>query len=112
MNLLQRWWRQPHRVWLRRAAFQIHLWLGLTLGLYLVMLSITGSILVYRIELDRWAATPTPVFDPQRPIVHRDVIRAAAMEAYPGWEIVRQGERISRRAPAISVTLARNGAQT
>ena len=52
MNLWQRWMRQPQRVWLRRALFQIHLWTGIGLGLYVVMLSATGSALVYRTELD------------------------------------------------------------
>ena len=59
----QRWLRQPQRVWLRRASFQIHLWIGLALGLYIVMLSVTGSVLVYRNELDRFFATPRPTFD-------------------------------------------------
>ncbi|HEY6362846.1 MAG TPA: PepSY-associated TM helix domain-containing protein, partial [Vicinamibacterales bacterium] len=112
MSLWQRWWRQPQRVWLRRAAFQVHLWCGLALGLYIVMLSVTGSILVYRLELDRWVATPTPVFDPERRRAAKETITAAAMKAFPGWEIVRQGERISRRYPAIGVTLARNGEET
>jgi len=112
MSLWQRWWRQTPRVWVRRAAFQVHLWSGLILGLYIVMLSVTGSILVYRLDLDRWFATPVPAFDPQRPLVSKGTITAAAMKAYPGWEIVRQGERVSRRVPAIGVTLARNGEQT
>ena len=112
MSLWQRWWRMPQRVWLRRAAFQVHLWFGLILGLYIVMLSVTGSILVYRIDLDRWFATPVPAFDAERPLVSKDTITASAMQAYPGWEIVRQGERVSRRVPAIGVTLARNGEQT
>jgi uncharacterized iron-regulated membrane protein len=42
-----------------QALFQIHLWTGLALGLYVVMLSITGSALVYRNELDRFFATTT-----------------------------------------------------
>ena len=46
MSLWQRWWRQPQRVWLRRAMFQVHLWTGLALGLYIVLLSVTGSVLV------------------------------------------------------------------
>jgi uncharacterized iron-regulated membrane protein len=112
MSVLQRWWRQPQRVWLRRGLFQVHLWCGLALGLYIFMLSVTGSFLVYRIELDRWVATPTPVYDPERPQAPKEAITAAAMEAFPGWEIVRQGERISRRYPAIGVTLARNGEET
>jgi uncharacterized iron-regulated membrane protein len=109
MSLWQRWWRQPQRVWLRRAAFQVHLWTGLILGLYIVMLSVTGSVLVYRIELDRWAATPTPAYDPDRPLVAKEAIVDAAMRTYPGWEIIRQGDRISRRYPAIGMTLERDG---
>jgi predicted NAD/FAD-dependent oxidoreductase len=45
LTLWQRLWRQPQRVWIRRASFQIHLWLGIALGLYIVMLSVTGSAL-------------------------------------------------------------------
>jgi len=30
--------RQPQRVWLRRACCQIHLWTGLALGLYVVLM--------------------------------------------------------------------------
>src|SRR5919108_1481032 len=85
VSLWQRWWRQPQRVWLRRAMFQVHLWCGLILGLYIVLLSITGSVLVYRIELDRWVATPTPAYDPDRPLVEKAIVATAAMHEYPGW---------------------------
>src|SRR5262249_16788521 len=53
MGVLQLWARQPQRVWLRRALFQIHLWTGIGVGLYVLMISVTGSILVYRVELVR-----------------------------------------------------------
>jgi uncharacterized iron-regulated membrane protein len=36
---------------MRRAVFQIHLWSGIGLGLYVLVVSITGSVLVYRNEL-------------------------------------------------------------
>ena len=62
MNLWQRWLRQPQRVWLRRAMFQVHLWTGIAIGLYVVMLSLTGSVLVYRIELGNNLRTPRPAF--------------------------------------------------
>jgi len=55
----QRWVRQPQRLWLRRVLFQIHLWCGLGLGLYIFFISITGSVLVYRNEL-YVLATPEP----------------------------------------------------
>jgi uncharacterized iron-regulated membrane protein len=47
----QRWVRQPQKVWLRRAIFQVHLWSGIALGLYVFFISVTGSVLVYRNEL-------------------------------------------------------------
>ena len=56
----QRWVRQPQKVWLRRAIFQVHLWAGIGLGLYVFFISITGSVLVYRNEL-YVAATPDVV---------------------------------------------------
>lgn len=39
-------------MWVRRANFQIHLWLGLVLALYLILIGLTGSILVFRSELE------------------------------------------------------------
>lgn len=53
----QRWVRQPQRVWIRKALFQIHLWSGIGFGLYIFFISVTGSVLVYRNEL-YMAATP------------------------------------------------------
>lgn len=38
-------------VLLRRVLFQIHLWCGIGLGLYIFFISVTGSVLVYRNEL-------------------------------------------------------------
>ena len=48
-----RWLRQPQKIWLRRALFQVHLWSGIAIGLYVFMISVTGSVLVYRNELFR-----------------------------------------------------------
>ena len=56
----KRWIRQPQRIWLRRALFQVHLWSGIAVGLYILMISVTGSVLVYWNELYR-AATPEPI---------------------------------------------------
>ena len=53
----QRWVRQPQRVWIRKVVFQVHLWSGIALGLYIFFISLTGSVLVYRNEL-YVAATP------------------------------------------------------
>ena len=81
----QRFWRQPQQVWLRRAFFQIHLWLGIAIGLYIVMLSVTGSALVYRIELDRFFSTKRPAFVPGKPALPKEQLQASAERLYPGW---------------------------
>lgn len=99
--------RQPQSVWLRRALFQIHLWTGLGIGLYIVMLSITGSALVYRNELDRLFATPRPAFIPDGKRLTEEELRASAARLYPGYEITRIGDRITRRNPTIEIWLER-----
>ena len=45
------WLRRPHATWLRKAMFQVHLWLGLILGLYIVVVCVSGSALVFRNDL-------------------------------------------------------------
>ena len=76
-------------MWLRRASFQIHLWIGLAIGLYIVVLSVTGSALVYRNELDRYFATPRPPYEAGRKILTPEELRAFAERAYPGHEAYR-----------------------
>lgn len=43
--------KQPQQLWLRKVFFQIHLWAGLLLALYVVAIAISGSILVFKDEL-------------------------------------------------------------
>jgi uncharacterized iron-regulated membrane protein len=107
MGVWQQWMRQPQRVWLRRAIFQVHLWTGLVLGLYVAMLSVTGSALVYRNELDRYFATPRPRFDPSATPLTSEEIRVKAERSYPGYTITRVGDRITRRNATIEVWVER-----
>src|ERR1700744_3557724 len=55
MSLLRGFVRRPHKLWLRRVNFQMHLWTGLISTLYLIMIGLTGSVLVFREELESWA---------------------------------------------------------
>jgi len=96
----RQWLRQPQRVWLRRATFQIHLWLGLAIGLYVVVLSLTGSLLVYRNELDRYLESPHAAFNEKAKAMNADELRAVAQRAYPGWQVTGVVEgRTVRRPP-------------
>jgi hypothetical protein len=48
------WLQQPQRSGLHNSLFQLHYFIGAMLGAYLTLMSITGSILVFRNELSRW----------------------------------------------------------
>lgn len=39
---------------MRKWLLQFHLWIGLTLGLVFVLAGLTGSVLVFYVEIDRW----------------------------------------------------------
>ncbi len=53
MSLLQRYYRRPQQVALRRLNFQVHLWAGIIVTLYLIVIGLTGSVLVFRPEIER-----------------------------------------------------------
>jgi uncharacterized iron-regulated membrane protein len=99
--------RQPQALWIRRAFFQVHLWTAMAIALYIVVLSVTGSLLVYRNELNTLLATRKPAFDPNATRLTPQQIREAAQRAYPGWNIASVSERITRRSPAYDVSLER-----
>jgi uncharacterized iron-regulated membrane protein len=51
MNVLKRFIHRPQQVWLRRALFQVHLWTGVAVALYIIAIGVSGSILVFKEEL-------------------------------------------------------------
>ncbi len=54
MTALQQWLQHPERSGVRKTLFQIHLWVGAGAGLYVMLMSLTGSIIVFRNELSGW----------------------------------------------------------
>jgi uncharacterized iron-regulated membrane protein len=53
MSVWQQWLQHPERSRLRNAIFQIHLWVGAGAGIYIFLMSVSGSVIVYRNELSR-----------------------------------------------------------
>src|SRR5262245_7055986 len=108
MKAWQRWVRQPQRAWLRRALFQVHLWSGLATGLYLLLISITGSVLVYRNEVFR-AATPSPILvTASGERLTDDRLKEAAARAYPGSSSTSVS-RPRNPSQAVEITLTVEG---
>ena len=88
----ERWVRRPQTTIFRKAVFQVHLWSGIGLGLYIIMISVTGSLLVYRGELSV-AATQAPIVSKgSGPRLTDTELSAAVVGRYPGYKI----ERIAR----------------
>jgi uncharacterized iron-regulated membrane protein len=106
VTLWQRWIRQPQKVWLRRALFQVHLWSGIAVGLYLLMISVTGSVLVYWNELYR-VTTPQPIISKSSEPRWSDFqLSEAARRLYPGYRVVNI-RRATNPDQAVDIQLVR-----
>lgn len=92
---------------MRRILIKVHLWLALALGVYIVVISVSGSAVVFRGEITRWAI-PRFVPDASGERVEGDALAAVLAEAYPDDQVVRFSEGRFPRQP-VSVLLARGG---
>ena len=100
-------WAHPNKNWLRRALFQVHLWTGVAVGVYMVFISLTGSAVVFRRDLLQAKLGPIPAADAAgRTRMTEPELRAAVSQQYPGWEIERLSFSRRRLSPA-EATLTR-----
>jgi uncharacterized iron-regulated membrane protein len=106
LTVWQRWVRQPQKIWLRRALFQVHLWSGIALGFYILMMSVTGSVLVYSNELFRAATSEPIVSKGPGTLLTDDQLAEAARHQYLGYQVVRI-TRARNLDQAVDVTLRR-----
>jgi uncharacterized iron-regulated membrane protein len=52
VNFFRQFLHRPQRLWVRQLNFQLHLWVGIILSLYMIVIGVTGAILVFRVELE------------------------------------------------------------
>lgn len=98
---------------LRRISSWIHLYGGLTLGGVLILISVSGSVLVFKDTVDRWLRPDLQVVEPAGERVSIDQMLAAVREAHPGatpWIAELPGEpteplvvRLGPEAPTVYV---------
>lgn len=118
LNAWQRWLQHPEKSRLRNALFRVHLWIGAVMGIYIGLMSLTGSIIVHRNELARWAFVER-IVDLHANLMFGQYGRAVngvgaicltalgftgAMIWWPGWNHWRRSMNVSWRAgfPRIS----------
>jgi uncharacterized iron-regulated membrane protein len=87
MGFWQQWLRRPQSVWLRKALFQIHLWTGIGLGLYVVLISVSGSAIVFRNEVFKALGDSPRRVAVQGQRLTTDQIKDIAHRDYPGYAI-------------------------
>jgi uncharacterized iron-regulated membrane protein len=99
---LRRLLHAPQHLWARRALFQVHLWAGIGLGLYVFVIGVTGSVLMFREEL----AGPNPdvvaVAETGAPAVDIPAVMATARAARPSAELLGVYAPASAREPFIA----------
>lgn len=81
------WLRRPQNVWLRRALFQIHLWTGIALGLYILAISVSGSAIVFRNEIYEHADDGPRIVPVRGEPLTEDALKAAVLRTYPGYSV-------------------------
>ena len=82
----QRWLKRPQTTFLRKAFFQIHLWSGLLLGLYIAVVCVSGSAVVFRNDIYDVLIAKLLV-TPQGQPLSQDQLEKALQRAYPGYVI-------------------------
>jgi uncharacterized iron-regulated membrane protein len=108
MNAWEKWKRRPQNVWLRKALFQVHLWTGIGLGLYVLLMSVTGSALVFRREMVKSLAREPSVVPVQGARMAEDNLKLVAKRAYPDYEVTRVWQR-KNPDQAVEIWLERRG---
>lgn len=99
----QRWIRAPQLLTWRRVVVQVHLWIGLLLGIYMVVLSVSGSLSVLRPDVNRWSVPRTVHVEGTR--LTGDALKDAVHRVYPQYEVAQVFERRRPDSPVIVTVL-------
>jgi len=111
LALWERWLRRPRSLWLRKAVFQIHLWTGIALGLYVFVISVSGSAIVFRNELYTSLWPPPRIVAMGSHKLTRDELRNAALRAYPDYKVSWIWDARAKPNEPVEIWLDRKGHQ-
>jgi uncharacterized iron-regulated membrane protein len=84
------WAHSPQRVFLRRAIFQVHLWCGILVAAYAIVIGLTGSALVFRSEMVRSLQPGLYHIAPVRRRRAMGQRPADVLQPHPAWRRVAQ----------------------
>ena len=89
MNFFRQFVHRPQPLWVRQFNFQVHLWMGIVLSLYFILIGVTGSLLVFRQELETLAGVkPWHGIHAKRPFADIVTVIDNVQAAYPGARVL------------------------
>jgi uncharacterized iron-regulated membrane protein len=106
MTLWQRWLQRPQSLLVRKAIFQIHLWVGIGVGIYVAAISLSGSAIVYRPDVHRRVAVAAA----GRPRMRSEEVGQSAQRAYPAYDVLSVVDPQRPDQPDVVVLYGRNTA--
>jgi uncharacterized iron-regulated membrane protein len=65
------------------------MWTGIGVGLYMLVISVSGSAVVFRAEWNLWASSDPPILSGDGPRLTEDQLKAAAAGAHPGYVVTQ-----------------------
>jgi uncharacterized iron-regulated membrane protein len=109
MSSWRRWVNRPQALPWRRALVTVHLWLGLWLGAYVVVMSVTGSAVVLRPQFHQWLIPRSVPMVGER--LADAALDGAVRATYPAHTV--QWMRVPRQPEMpVFVGLQRDGIET
>jgi uncharacterized iron-regulated membrane protein len=87
MTLGEQWKYRPQNVWLRKALFQVHLWVGIGLGIYVLLISLSGSAIVFRNEISKAFSSAPRIVPVSGTKLSHDDLKQAVRRAYPQYSV-------------------------
>ncbi len=99
---------RPQSLWLRKALFQVHLWTGIAFGIYVVLISVSGSAIVFRNEIYKSAGSGPKIVPVAGPRLSRDQLKQAVHKAWPNYSVSYIFDS-KRTDEAVEVWIEKNG---
>jgi len=110
LSFLHRYFLRPQQLALRKVNFQLHLWIGIILTLYMVVIGLTGSILVFRPELEALCGLkPWQGMRTKAPVANLATVVENLKVAYPHSHIVSVDAPGPDEATFVADVVSRRG---
>jgi uncharacterized iron-regulated membrane protein len=109
MMVWRRWLQHPQSLWIRKLLFQIHLWMGVGVGIYVVVISLSGSALVFNREIGgKYFHRAIRVASDKGSRLRMFELRQRVQRLYPAYEILTVNEPQNADQPDAVILEDRN----